>query len=276
MLNPDEESVVPCTVGGHVFAHPMACPPPEQLKREDMVARALQHADPMSSIQHSLSKLSLLLLTLLLTPAAGLAATQQLPTEEEAPSEEQEEYEEEEESVAPQREDRDLGLLDESELAIPRARAPAGTRIAAEAGLGLLTGSAGAILGALGGGFLACGSTLTQCVWGVLLGGELGFAFTGSLGVWWGGSLMGADGNYGSALLGGLAGATVSFLLFLSNNPTLAIIGLGAPLVGSLIGYGFSISPEPETPAVALGGARLRPLLSISPQGSFVGLGGHF
>ena len=43
-----------------------------------------------------------------------------------------------------------------------------------------------------------------------------------------------------------------------------------------MVGYELSVSPEPEAPAVALGGMRLRPLLAVSPQGAFMGLGGRF
>jgi hypothetical protein len=225
----------------------------------------------MPATPSPLSKLPLLLLTLLLTPAVGLASTQELLTQEAAPSPAQEQ--EEAEAPKPQEKPQEreaLRLLDESEL--PRARAPWGERIAAELGLGLFTGAAGGAAGTLLVGLVACRASFGACLIGSVLGGLTGFAFAGSAGVWWAGSLTGANGNYGSALLGSLVGVLASVPLYFA----LSYGALIAPLLGAVIGYGMSISPEPQVPAVALGSTRIRPLLSVSPQGSFVGLGGHF
>jgi hypothetical protein len=222
-----------------------------------------------------LSKLPLLLLVLLLTPAAGLASTQDAPQEPAAQEETLSPAQElqEEEAVEPKQYDRPVRLLEDSEL--PRPRAPRGGRIAAELGLGLLTGAAGAVAGTFVVGALACRSSFAGCLIGAVLGGGLGLAFASSAGVWWAGDLSGADGTYGSALLGSLVGVAVAIPL-LYVGP-LGYLGLVAPLVGAVIGYGMSISPEPESPAMALlGRTRLQPLLSVSPQGSFVGLGGRF
>jgi len=234
-----------------------------------MTACTLHQAAPMTAIPSPLSKLPLLLLTLLLTPAAGLASTQEPAPQEaaSAPAPEQKEVE----APKPQ-EDKQLRLLDESEL--PRQRASRGERIAAELGLGVLTGVAGGAAGSLLVGLVACRASFGACLIGSVLGGGLGIAFAGSAGVVWAGSLSGADGNYGSALLGSLVGLAVG-LAMLPLGP-LAFVGLVAPVLGAVIGYGRSISPEPAATAVALGGTRLRPLLSVSPQGSFLGLGGQF
>jgi hypothetical protein len=228
----------------------------------------------MTASPSPLSKLPLLLLMLLLTPAAGLASTQAPPPDEEAsaPAQEQQEEEEAEEAVEPKQFERPVRLLDESEL--PRERADRGTRIAAEMGLGLLTGLAGGVAGTFLVGTLACNSSFGACVIGSVLGGGIGLGFGSAAGVWWAGGLSGADGKYGSALIGSMLGLAVTFGMLPLG--AVGYVGLLAPVLGGVIGYGLSMSPETEALAVAVGGTRLRPLLSLSRQGSFVGLGGHF
>jgi hypothetical protein len=229
----------------------------------------------MTAKPSPLSKLPLLLLSLLLTPAAGLASTQDAP-QEPAPQEETLSPApelQEEETVEPKQYDRPVRLLEDSEL--PRPRASRGERIAAELGLGLLTGVAGGAVGSLAVGLIACRASFGACLIGSVLGAGLGLSFGGSAGVVWAGSLSGADGNYGSALLGSLVGLVAGVAMLPLG--ALGYVGVLAPVLGAVIGYGMSISPEPEAPAVALlGRTRLQPLLSVSPQGSFVGLGGHF
>jgi hypothetical protein len=112
-----------------------------------------------------------------------------------------------------------------------------------------------------------------------IAGAGLGVMLTAPLGVYWGGSLVGADGGLGAAYLGALVGGGVFGLLgvaTLQDGPGLLplLIAPIAAYVGSIIGYELSVSPEP--PKVALTGPRIQPLLSVSPHGGFVGLGGSF
>jgi hypothetical protein len=207
----------------------------------------------------SIPLLSLLLLPVLLTPTAGLAATESQAQEEEVP--------------ARREGDKPLRLLDESELPAEQGtRASVGGRIAVETGMSLLTSFTGFLVGSFALGPVFCSGFL--CINEVLLAASIGIAVTAPLGAWVGGTMMGGDGNFGLTFLGSVLGALVGLPLFLSKAPFLPILALLTPIAGSMIGYELSVSPEP--PAVALGGTRLQPLLSISPQGSFVGLGGHF
>jgi hypothetical protein len=99
------------------------------------------------------------------------------------------------------------------------------------------------------------------------------------LGVFWGGSLAGWDGNLGATYLGALVGGAASGLLLAatwsSSSALLTILLMPfLPYIGSIVAYEMSVSPEP--PKVALSGTRIQPLLSVSPHGGFVGLGGSF
>ncbi len=233
-----------------------------------------------------LSKLPLLLLTLLLMPATGLASTQEPapPEATSAPAPEQPASEQKEVEAPQSPGHENLRLLEESERPSTfKARAPLGSRFLAETGLGLVGGAAGVLVGVAAGLFVGdliddgvpngCGGDFGTCGLVAILGTGLGAFFGMPLGAWMGGRLTGADGNYGSAVLGTLVGSVLGFLL-LSSVPALPLLAIGPPLLGAVIGYELSVSPEPVS--VALGRTRLQPLLAVSPKGSFVGLAGHF
>jgi len=237
----------------------------------------------MTPAPHSLPKLSLLLLSLLLTPTVSLAATQEPAPEEEASSTDAEEEEqEEEESQSSAEEDESPRLLDEpTERYHPgwSRRSPWGLRVGAEVGLGLLTGSLGIIPGAFVGA-LGC-LTIVACVAGIVVGAELGFSVAAIAGVYAAGTALGGDGKILPVVLGTLGGLVGTIVLLTSYIVPFDVVPIVAaatlpPVIGAMVGYELSVSPEPAAPAVALGRTRLQPLLSVSPRGTFVGLGGHF
>ena len=213
---------------------------------------------------------TLLALLLLLSPAGGFAAVQEEPdTEEEAMAEEAEED--------TQAEEPELEPEWKSE---PRIRAPTGLRLLSETGIGAVTAVAGGFVGGLAGTgvcfalghqnqFLGC---LVELYLGIGAGLSLGLP----LGVWLGGNIAGGDGGLGYTFLGALAGGLGAILVAAASSqfPPLVLLGFALPVVGGILGYELSMSPE--APSLALGGARIQPLLSLSPRGGFVGLGGSF
>jgi hypothetical protein len=155
-----------------------------------------------------------------------------------------------------------------------------GLRLLSEAGFGLLAGSLGMASGALVGGIAGC-ITIVACILGIVGGAELGFAIGVVVGVHGGGEAAGGDGKLLAVSLGTVAGVVGSIVLLTSNIlPSefvpIVLALVAPPLMGAMVGYELSVSPEPEAPAVALGHTRIRPLLSVSPRGAFVGLGGRF
>jgi hypothetical protein len=225
---------------------------------------------------HSLSKLALLLLPLLLTPTLGLAATQEEPLPEQEASSEAPESEEEEaaeeESVSP-----------EEDTPVQqgwRKRSPLGLRLGAEAGLGLLMGSWIIVPGAVVGGIIGC-STIVLCIAGIIVGAELGYSVGVIAGVYGAGTALGADGQILPVVLGTVAGLIGSFVLlsqhlqYLQPVPLILDAAL-PPLVGAMLGYELFVSPEPQALGMSLGRTRIQPVLSVSPWGTFVGLGGRF
>ena len=175
------------------------------------------------------------------------------------------------------------GLAQEP-LSEPSTRPSKGARIGAELGLGALTGLGGLFIGAglVGPSLCAAlgnGGSAGSCLTEGIAGAGLGVMLTVPLGVFWGGNLAGGDGRLGFTYLGALVGGAASGLLMAatwSSSAALLTILLMPllPYLGSIIAYEMSVSPEP--PKVTLGGTRLQPLLSISPRGGFVGLGGSF
>jgi hypothetical protein len=230
----------------------------------------------MTKPLHAASKLPLLLL-LLLSPSMGLAAPQDAPVaEEEATTSEAQE-----ESEGAQEDSQ----LTEPELEPewkpdPRVRAPQGLRVLSETGFGALTTVGGGFAGTLV-GLAVCPLFGHQnqkfgCLGDMLLGGAAGLVLGLPLGIWWGGNIAGGDGGLGYTYLGALVGTvgTVLVLGTASQLPFVAALGFVLPVVGGILGYELSMSPE--APSVALGGTRLQPLLSASSRGGFVGLGGTF
>jgi hypothetical protein len=213
---------------------------------------------------------TLLALLLLLSPAWGLAAVQEEPeTEEEAPADE---AEEDSPLAEPELEPEPEWKPE------PRARAPVGLRLLSETGFGVLTTAGGGFVGVLGGvGVCLALGHQTQylgCLADMLVGGAAGLALGLPLGIWLGGNIAGGDGGIGYTYLGALAGGVGTVLVLALEQSPVAILGFALPILGGLLGYELSMSPE--APSLALGGARLQPLLSISPRGGFVGLGGSF
>ncbi len=211
---------------------------------------------------------TLLALLLLLSPTWGLAAVQEEPeTEEEAPADEAEEDSQPEEpELEPEPEWKPE----------PRARAPVGLRLLSETGFGALTTAGGGFVGMLGGvGVCLALGHQTQylgCLADMLIGGAAGLALGLPLGIWLGGNIAGGDGGIGYTYLGAVVGGVGTVLILALAQSPVAILGFALPILGGILGYELSMSPE--APSLALGGARLQPLLSISPRGGFVGLGG--
>ena len=201
----------------------------------------------------------LLLSLLLLSPRVGLATPQDAP---EQPSQN-------EPQLQPRPESKPETFT----------RAPMALRLLSETafgGLGILGGwYAGSMIGSA-----LCtapaNSGAGACISEFVYGGIAGAALVLPLGVWLGGNLADGTGNLGSTYLGGIVGAAAGGLVMAvsGGNGALLVIGLALPLLGSIIGY--------ETSTLGMmysmkgGGTRLQPLLSVSPHGGFVGLGGRF
>lgn len=231
----------------------------------------------MPKTLHAASTLPLLLL-LLLSPSTGFATAQDAPVaEEEATPFEAEEESEEAEEEGSQLTEPELEPEWKPE---PRVRAPLGLRLLSEVGFGALTTVGGGFAGALVGlGVCPIFGHQNQkfgCYIDVILGGFVGLAAGFPLGVWWGGNIAGGDGGLGYTYLGAALGGVGTILVLgaASQNPILAVLSFALPIVGGILGYELSMSPE--APGLALGGTRVQPLLSVSSRGGFVGLGGSF
>jgi hypothetical protein len=224
----------------------------------------MSHAPRLSSLP--------LLVLLLASPRVGLAQPADAP---EQAHQEQAAPEQALQQEAP-RQPREL-----EKTAEPGTRPSQAARLGAELGLGLVTSLGGMFIGLamIGPNMCAVLRTSEGCMPEGLAGLGLGVMLTAPLGVNWGGSLVGADGGLDSAYLGALVGGGVFVLLGMAtlwDGPGILALMISpiAAYVGSIIGYEHSVSPE--RPKVALGDRRIQPLLSISPHGGFVGLGGSF
>lgn len=226
----------------------------------------------------SWSKLPLLVALLLFAPRVGLAAENaRLARASTA-------------FVVPRTDERaSLRLLEQPTAEPQRERVPMGLRLLAELGAGLVTSSGGAFVGGLAGlGFcLATGSNnnYSGCLFGltagVILGGGLGYP----LGVWWGGEAAGGDGSLLASFAGMGGVLLVGALLGLAMQQLDPYAGLAASsaagvfsLAGPIVAYELSQrrEPGPPAPAVASARPRLQPLLSVTPGGALLGLGGTF
>jgi hypothetical protein len=221
------------------------------------------------------SKLPLLLL-LLLSPSIGFATQDAPVSEEKAPATGTQEAPE---STQVPPEATQVQPREPESTAEPFTRAPLAVRLLSETAFGGL--------GVVGGWFVgsAIGSAVCPtpvnpgagaCIGEFVYGGIAGAALALPLGVWLGGNIATGTGSLVSTYLGGLVGTAVGGMLAIlgGNNGVLIAIGVALPLVGSILGY--------ETLTVGLkqnmnrGGTRLQPLLSVSPHGGFLGLGGRF
>jgi hypothetical protein len=182
-----------------------------------------------------------------------------------------------------------LGLMEPS-LKPERKRIHPVLRILAETGAGLLTSAGGLVLGGWAPGALRlCASTgcIVEMFIGAFTGASIGFP----LGVWWGGAAVGRGGQMLLSMLGMGVGLSVgvgtgifveflpSFQLPLVVNMVLGCVlffPLGA--IGSVVAYELSPEQEASSQSTPLGSPRprIQPLLSISPRGVQLGLGGTF
>jgi hypothetical protein len=226
------------------------------------------------------SKLPLLLCLLLLAPRVGLAAqdTPDMSTDSEVPVTDEE---------APQ--EQEVQAESESFARPERWRIPLGVRLLGEAGGGLLTSAGASLAGGLL-GFGLCELTDAQgpfvgCAWAAAVGFGVGAIAGYPLGVWWGGEALGGDGKLFSAFAGMGVGIAASLLLGVASQQfdpggrvTGPISGL-LVLAGPIVFYELSQRREPGSQAEGLASAarpRLQPLLSVSPNGALLGLGGTF
>ena len=230
--------------------------------------------------QHPLA-LTPLLLVLLLTPRVGLAGQEQpAPLPEDAPL------------VSPREpvpEDPRKPYYDPYAPPV-RERPHVALRVLAETGAGLLTGVAGGVAGVnlvetfcKGPGLACLGPELV----GLTLGASAGF----SLGVLWGGAVVGNNGHLLGALSGTglvLGGALLVGALFAradDDTRYTALVGttgilLPVGAICSILVYEATGSdgarPRPAPTARKSGGVRLQPTLAFSSRGARVGLGGTF
>jgi len=236
----------------------------------------------MTNGRASWLELPLLLSLLLLVPRVGLAAQDTPPTDSDTA----------EARIPGTEESESRRLVDEESWARDKQRtgAPQGLRILGEFGAGTLTVVGGVVgTGLVGLGLCGVlkGDSLDflGCLGGVgLVGGALSVALGYPLGVWWGGEALGGDGSLFAAIGGMGAGIVAALLVGLvtarfdsSGGPligvTSGLVFLGAPILA----YEFSQRREPRRgPAVASSRPRLQPLLSVSPRGAVLGLGGSF
>jgi hypothetical protein len=201
----------------------------------------------------------MLLSLLMLSPRVGLATPQDAP---ERPSQQ-------EPQLQPQPEGKPETFT----------RAPLAVRLLSETAFGALGVVGGWFVGSMVGSALCTApvnSGAGACINEFVYGGLAGAALVLPLGVWLGGNIAEGTGSLVSTYLGGLVGAAAGGLLVVAsgNNGVLIAIGVALPLIGSILGY--------ETLTVGMKhnmrreGTRLQPLLSVSPHGGFVGLGGSF
>jgi len=159
-----------------------------------------------------------------------------------------------------------------------------GERIAAELGLGLVTGGA---LG-LGGGLLGYGLCeglgigdkhgFLSCLGTKLVGVSAGVLIGTPLGVWWGGDLKDGNGTLLATYLGMGAGVLVgATAAALSKRFRTVLVLVAIPvllLTGAIVGYELSHREPP--PAMASATPRMRPALAVSSHGMPLVLGGRF
>jgi hypothetical protein len=201
----------------------------------------------------------MLLSLLLLAPGVGLATPQDAPVQ---PSQN-------EPQLQPQPESKPETFT----------RAPLALRLLSETAFGGLGAVGGWFAGNLIGSALCtapANSGAGACISEFVYGGIAGAALVLPLGVWLGGNIAHGTGSLVSTYLGGLVGAAAGGLLVAVSGSigVLLTLGVALPLIGSIIGYETSMSGM--TYSMKGEGTRLQPLLSVSPHGGFVGLGGHF
>jgi hypothetical protein len=217
------------------------------------------------------SKLPLLLSLLLLLPRVGLAF-ERAPATREVLSLDGSELP----GTAPR---ESLRLLEEPSSQEPQRERPSrGLRILAETGAGLLTGGGAGLLLLLG---LSSACSNFSCLGAAVAGGLVGMGLGFPLGVWWGGEAAGGDGKLLGALGGMGAGVVAGFLVALvtGNFNSGYVIAIPFSLAGAIVGYELTErgdAPSAQAPAVAFARPRLQPMLSVSPRGALLGLGGSF
>jgi hypothetical protein len=210
--------------------------------------------------------MSLLLTVLLLVPRMGFAAEQAplLPTD--APAERSALA-----TAAPlpgtgARPNLRLMEDDASAPAVDRPAQP--LRILAEVGAGVLTGTAGFVVGYFGmfalfpTGLLSFNSSYGFLV--PLLGG-LGSGL--ALGTYWGGQLAGGQSDLGNTFLGMLVGGAAGVLISVPmGNPFISLVACPPlMLLGSIIAYESSEN-----------GGRIQPMVNVTSRGTTFGLVGTF
>jgi len=252
--------------------------------RPGAVAPALQMPRVMTNVRSVGPTLALLLSLLVLVPRVGLAAAEDAspgvvltPASSELPGTSE---------PAP------LRLSEDSQALRPqRSRTPRGLRILAETGAGLLTGTGLAVAGGLVGNELCRAGIIGSlnsggwfpCLAELVIGGFVGAGLGSSLGVFWGGEVTGGNGKLYGPLLGlasGFLTGVLASVLFGVSNAWYAV-ALPFMLGGSILGYELTTREDPapqapSAPAVASSRPRLQPLLTVSPRGALLGLGGSF
>jgi hypothetical protein len=161
-----------------------------------------------------------------------------------------------------------------------RYRAPLGLRLLTEVGAGAVTAVGGFFAGGLLGALVCVPTGLgyestVGCLGAILIGGMLGLAEGYALGVWWGGEVVGGDGNLLLTLLGGTLGTALSFVLIQAAGEFDQALFYTVPLpfiVGSHLGYELSQRSPPEVSSRP----GVQPVLSFSAHGALLGLGGRF
>jgi hypothetical protein len=160
--------------------------------------------------------------------------------------------------------------------------------------LGSLSGLLGTFMGGIagavmGGGAENCqivqdgGGTTGDCVLGGV-GALLGISTGSALGVYSTGNLLHGRGRFLHTFLGGAAGVISGLLLAVAlptapdDSPRNALLVLGMPTLGSLVGY--ELSHQFSGPSLQLQTApapSVVPALGLTPRGGFVGgLSGRF
>ena len=151
-------------------------------------------------------------------------------------------------------------------------RPPRALRVLAEVGAGLVTSAGAGILGGVL-GYGLCETTgwgahdKLRCLAPIVALSFLGLNEGYGLGVWWGGEALRGDGSLALTLLGATAGALGGYALLQSGNPELGGYSLIVlPILLSHLGYELF---QREPPGI-------QPLVSVSAQGTVLGVGGRF
>jgi hypothetical protein len=137
---------------------------------------------------------------------------------------------------------------------ICRAEASDGVRIAAEAGGGIVGGGVGGLAGGLLGA-ATCGENGLGCIGPAVVGMAVGAAGGMGFGTWVGGNIADGNGGIGYTYLGELGGLLVlliggGIIAELDGEPPPALTALlviGLPLAGAVIGYELSHDDDEET-----------------------------